>query len=337
MMRKPLKIQGYVRFGRRYISLAFLASAFTSLFALGVLYALTLHPAVMRFWYARQTLPVFSINSPYLADFTGKARLLSRDGSLLYEGEIDKAVINGKGRLYENGVLLYEGDFLENCYSGTGCLYIPDGSVLFQGEFLDGLPVVIPEPTPDVTPDIPPVVRLDPLSLFGSSYMAVLTALTLDMTPYTEQPLEDRHLVIDSVNGVMYSFSLLTSGDPGTLTDVYLCGLSSAAGFVVGMETDATDTVSPSVGTAELFALGLSNVYWGSDTQSSALEGFYVIADSRLIAVFCAREEVAPADNPVDPEEDPVTAKDDYTDFGLIPEPPDSYRRVVFLRVGSPD
>lgn len=346
------KIQGYIRLGRHYVSLTFLTVVYTTVFAVGVFYALALHPTVMDFWYTRQSLPEFSIDSPYLASFAGRVRLLQTDGVILYEGDIDHAVITGKGQLYENGVLLYEGGFLENQYHGTGILYAPDGSVSFQGEFLSGVPVVTPEPTPEPAPEpsieITPTMRLNPLSLFGQTYLEILTALINDRTAYQEQPLDTGHLVIDNASGVIYSFLVDESGKPGVLYEVFLCGLAAAGDNVVGMEADALpwDSVPTVVGTAERFALGLSNMYWSRDIPSESLKCVYDTSGSRLIAAYgypTSMGERGAQTQP--PDETPMPVQDaledmPYNKYGPEypqeePIPTPHRYKIAFLRVSE--
>lgn len=133
------KVNGYLRLSGRYISGNFLLAALTLFIVAGILYLTLAHQHVARLWYARQKLPEFTLNSPYLADYNGQAQLLLDDGSLLYEGNINGGVVQGSGKLYRNGLLLYHGEFREGKYNGQGTLHGDNGSLLYSGEFSDNL------------------------------------------------------------------------------------------------------------------------------------------------------------------------------------------------------
>lgn len=132
------RVKGYVRLWGRYVSARFLLTVLAAVPVFCALYT-PVHPMVMRFWYARQTLPAFTLDSPYLAGYTGEARLLLPDGSLLYEGTVLGASAEGTGQLYHGGRLLYEGAFVENRYHGQGRLYAGDGRLLYHGSFANNV------------------------------------------------------------------------------------------------------------------------------------------------------------------------------------------------------
>ena len=133
------KVPGYFRLFGRYVSKRFIFGLSLILVIAGILYLTLIHERVVQFWYEKQELPEFTLDSPYLTGYTGRARLLLSDGSLLYEGDINEAVIEGNGKLYQDYILIYEGAFLDGQYSGTGNLYSDTGSLLYSGEFAENL------------------------------------------------------------------------------------------------------------------------------------------------------------------------------------------------------
>lgn len=135
MARKQTTRAGYIRAGKRYVSLSFLLTLFVGFLALLTLYATAIHPLIVQKWLEMQSVPVFKIDSPYLTDYTGTVRLVRKDGSTLYEGSVANAAANGEGRLYENGALVYDGSFSENMYQGKGKRYYPDGTLMYEGSF----------------------------------------------------------------------------------------------------------------------------------------------------------------------------------------------------------
>ena len=133
------KVPGYFRVFSRYISKRFLFGLLAVLIAAGVLYLTLAHSRVMQYWYDKQELPAFTLDSPYLAGYSGRAQLLLSDGTLLYEGDINEAIIEGNGKLYKDNILIYEGAFLDGKYSGKGTLYSDAGTLLYSGRFAENL------------------------------------------------------------------------------------------------------------------------------------------------------------------------------------------------------
>ena len=82
----------------------------------------------------------FVYKDPAVSEYSGPAKILTDDKKLVYEGDIDKGVCTGTGKLYDlKGQLVYEGGFKDNAYSGEGVLYQPDRSVLYSGAFADNM------------------------------------------------------------------------------------------------------------------------------------------------------------------------------------------------------
>jgi hypothetical protein len=131
--------KGYVRLWHRYVSRSFLYGLLLAGLVAGYAFVLAAYPVFMNAYYVRVALPTFSLDSPYLAQYTGRARLILPSGALLYEGDIAQAVITGNGVLYRDGVMLYSGAFVEGSYNGAGKLYAPTGTLVYEGTFANNL------------------------------------------------------------------------------------------------------------------------------------------------------------------------------------------------------
>ena len=73
---------------------------------------------------------------------SGEGSLYNSGGIKVYEGAFSKNKYNGEGKEYygETGNLMYTGAFLENLYEGEGKLYYPDGvTKYYEGEFSAGV------------------------------------------------------------------------------------------------------------------------------------------------------------------------------------------------------
>lgn len=65
-------------------------------------------------------------------DYSGKVRLLSSDGSVIFNGTMEKSALTGKGMLYDYcGNILYEGDFENQLYNGDGISYYGKSSTAY--------------------------------------------------------------------------------------------------------------------------------------------------------------------------------------------------------------
>lgn len=103
------------------------------------------------------------IDSSKYSTFSGKAKIIDTDGTLIYIGQmekgspngygiqynVDKSVLyegnfksgkyNGEGRLFNsNGIVTYDGEFANNKYDGKGKFYSDIGKLLYSGEFSAG-------------------------------------------------------------------------------------------------------------------------------------------------------------------------------------------------------
>ena len=67
----------------------------------------------------------------------GKGKEYNENGNLIYEGEYDHGLKNGKGKEYnENGNLIYEGEYYNGKRDGKGKEYNEYGKIIFEGEYL---------------------------------------------------------------------------------------------------------------------------------------------------------------------------------------------------------
>ena len=215
-----------------YISKRFLFVLLALFITAGVLYPTLIHPRVMQYWYEKQDLPVFTLDSSYLAGYSGRAKLLHSDGSLIYEGEFahglyegqgklrdgDKlydgsfvaGLFEGVGKLYKNGSLMYEGEFAAGKYNGIGTEYNSEtGYKMFEGRFLAGermaAGITYDENGEAVIPAIPEY--LDPSSLLGTSYEDTISALVKAGISYRSISNPDGILLlVDDTGGVVYNF-----------------------------------------------------------------------------------------------------------------------------------
>ncbi|OMJ79021.1 hypothetical protein SteCoe_21052 [Stentor coeruleus] len=63
---------------------------------------------------------------------------VTKNGTLIYEGEIDKCIPNGQGTAYSSMGIIYQGEFKENLYHGNGVFIHFFGTI--SGTFYEGLP-----------------------------------------------------------------------------------------------------------------------------------------------------------------------------------------------------
>lgn len=71
----------------------------------------------------------------------GKGTSFDDDGNLLYEGDFDQGEFDGSGKeFYRNGTVKYDGQWLDDQYHGKGKLFDDAGRLIFEGvfEFGDG-------------------------------------------------------------------------------------------------------------------------------------------------------------------------------------------------------
>lgn len=131
-------LKDYVSFRRFYIAKKLIFAVALGLILFSVVYIKFLHPIVYSFVTRNFVTPVFVINEPDMADYSGYAKLKHQNNEVIYAGEIRDGHVDGEGVLYdEQGRLLYRGMFLMDVYSGTGELYyLESGRTKYKGDFL---------------------------------------------------------------------------------------------------------------------------------------------------------------------------------------------------------
>lgn len=134
---KPRDAKDYYRAGRILVSkrLAYVLTALLLIF--GIICLLGSWP--VYFAGGGQGYSVFSEDSFPLKFYKGKARILDREGKLLYIGAVKKGAADGEGASYRSdGSLRYRGHFRGGVYEGDGTLYRENGAAEYRGSFHDG-------------------------------------------------------------------------------------------------------------------------------------------------------------------------------------------------------
>ncbi|GEM_PF-2366607 len=131
---KPQSYDDYIKSGETFIAKKLLV--LLVLVVLVVLFVLNwfLIPwAEGRLW-----IPEIVINTDKFHGYTGKARVLTEEGNLLYAGELQNGRITGEGNLYDlDGNLVYRGEFQQEEYHGSGQRYDRQRELIYEGEFAD--------------------------------------------------------------------------------------------------------------------------------------------------------------------------------------------------------
>lgn len=130
------KLKGYFRVAGWYVSHWHVLLLLAAGLALGAVYIQALHPMVVKFLISQKPLPEIVVNSMHMEGYSGMARLVHEDGSLIYEGSLTNGMVEGRGLLYSGDALVYEGEFKDNKYSGQGKLYSGD-KLLYEGGFAE--------------------------------------------------------------------------------------------------------------------------------------------------------------------------------------------------------
>lgn len=133
------RIKGYFRIRLRYVHKAFIIKCLMLALAGVGVYFLLAHSILMQVYLRFSKIPTIAIDSPYLAEYQGKVRLTRKDGTIVYEGDIEQCIPQGTGKVYQEGVLIYEGTFVQGMYEGRGTLYSFSGNLLYTGEFSNNI------------------------------------------------------------------------------------------------------------------------------------------------------------------------------------------------------
>ncbi len=130
MGQKETSLHNYIRIGSHYVSKKLLVILLFLLVA-GVACLVKIVPDLIN------KDIVLQEGSVEAAEFSGKAKLLDKNGTLLYKGTFADGKYDGKGRLFKNKAPVYEGGFADNKYSGSGREFYPDGKIKYDGEFIN--------------------------------------------------------------------------------------------------------------------------------------------------------------------------------------------------------
>lgn len=134
LTKKPASKADYWKAFGLYFSKRFviMSIVITGVFGyLGISYA---YPwAEGKLWAA-----TIKVDSGKYAGFSGKAKIIDTDGTLIYVGRLEKGNPNGYGTQYNSdGTVLYEGNFKSGKYNGEGRLYNSERVLIYDGEFVN--------------------------------------------------------------------------------------------------------------------------------------------------------------------------------------------------------
>lgn len=124
----------YRRLGNRYVSKRVYVLLVLLIIAIPVsIYFYILPFAEGRLWEAK-----LYVNSYKLSDFSGRARILDRDDTIIFKGILENGQINGYGEVYDVDGLIYAGDFQNGAYEGDGVEYNSSlKTIQYEGTFVN--------------------------------------------------------------------------------------------------------------------------------------------------------------------------------------------------------
>lgn len=131
-MGRPDCLEDYIKKGDIYIAKQFLFKMVLCFCV--VLFCITQY--VYPFLRGKIVTAEIAVNTNDFFEFTGKAKVYQKDGSLLYKGILQQGNAEGQGEVYQHGKMVYKGELSENQYHGTGKLYQNDKKI-YEGEFLN--------------------------------------------------------------------------------------------------------------------------------------------------------------------------------------------------------
>lgn len=129
---KPASLQDYAKMGSMYVSKQFLLKLVLAVCIFIFFITHYAYPFLRgRLWTAEMV-----VNTNAFYEFSGKARVLQKDGSLLYLGRLEQGSAEGMGEVYQEGKLVYKGLLSQNKYNGTGIFYENEKKI-YEGSFLN--------------------------------------------------------------------------------------------------------------------------------------------------------------------------------------------------------
>lgn len=132
---KPNSVKDYFHLTQWYVSKRFLLKSMIFL----VVGALIAVKVVIPYLSGRLWPASLVVNSNQYHEFTGKAKVFTKDGYLLYKGTLQKGAVDGSGEVYDENQLIYKGELKNSRYEGEGVLYNKKNQLIYQGNFLDNL------------------------------------------------------------------------------------------------------------------------------------------------------------------------------------------------------
>lgn len=129
---KPASLEDYIKIGSIYLSKQLLLKFVLIVCILTFFITSYAHPFLKGKLWTEEMV----VNTNEFYEFTGKAKVLQKDGSLLYLGKLQQGSAEGVGEVYEEGYLVYKGEFSQNQYNGIGTLY-QNGKKIYEGSFLN--------------------------------------------------------------------------------------------------------------------------------------------------------------------------------------------------------
>lgn len=134
LTKKPSSKEDYWKAFGLYFSKKFVVMTSVVVVVLGYVSVYYAYPWAEGKWWTAE----IKINSEKYTIFTGKVRVIDTDGTLIYEGDMEKGNPSGYGTQYKaDGSALYSGYFKSGKYSGEGNLYNSEGLAIYSGSFLN--------------------------------------------------------------------------------------------------------------------------------------------------------------------------------------------------------
>lgn len=136
LLAKPQSVRDYIKTGTTYIAKKLVALVIV----VALLFLYLLNWVLLPWAEGRLWIPEIVINTSKYHAYSGEARVVQADGTLIYAGKMQEGRISGEGSLYDqDGLLLYRGGFAQEKYQGSGERYDREGRLLYGGEFADNL------------------------------------------------------------------------------------------------------------------------------------------------------------------------------------------------------
>ncbi|MBN2898290.1 MAG: hypothetical protein JXO44_05920 [Clostridia bacterium] len=126
----------YRRLGNRYVAKRVYVLVILMILVIPLaIYFYILPFAEGRLWEAK-----LHTTSYKLSDFSGRARIVDKEDTMIFKGVLDNGQINGYGEVYAGGGLVYAGNFQNGLYDGDGVEYdATSRTIRYEGAFKNNL------------------------------------------------------------------------------------------------------------------------------------------------------------------------------------------------------